>query len=713
MSNKKGKGIWIILGIIIAVIAVFSFTSCLMGRTEVKTSELHSVLTEMTLDMKKEGSDKNTILSEAELSGAPQIKQEIKNSAFDNSKGAKITNVVFDGYVVEFDLVSIKTGQALAFTTNYSRTTYEVEELTKLMNGLGIDFTYTDPNAGSIWSSLLPLGGTILIAIVFFVLMMQTQGGTKSAMNFAKTNARVNQNLKVRFTDVAGAEEEKEELAEVVDFLKNPKKFSDLGARIPKGVLLVGPPGTGKTLFAKAVAGEAGVPFFSISGSDFVEMFVGVGASRVRDLFDMAKKSMPCIVFIDEIDAVGRQRGTGMGGGHDEREQTLNQLLVQMDGFETNDGIIVMAATNRADILDPALLRPGRFDRQIYVNVPDVKGREAILKVHARNKPLATDVSFKTVARMTSGFSGADLENLLNEAAILAARANRKFITNKDLYEGINKVLMGPQKKSRLVTETDKRITAYHESGHAVLARLLPNCDPVHEVSIIPRGQAAGYTMTRPDTDDNHLTKAKLLDDIVMTLGGRVAEELIIKDISAGASGDIQAVTKRARLMVTEWGMSEKVGPISYGSDKEVFIGRDMASHVNYSEQTAGIIDEEIRKIIDDGLNRARDLLSKNKNLLDNMARLLVERETIFSEEVDMLMEGKSVEEIMAFMDENERTLRENPFNRKSVIISESEAKAKKQKAEKTTAKKTSDPEKTEKVEEKEQKIEQDKTENE
>ena len=489
-----------------------------------------------------------------------------------------------------------------------------------------------------------------------------------------KTNARVNHNLKVRFSDVAGAEEEKAELAEVVDFLKSPKKFSELGARIPKGVLLVGPPGTGKTLFAKAVAGEAGVPFFSISGSDFVEMFVGVGASRVRDLFDVAKKSMPCIVFIDEIDAVGRPRGTGMGGGHDEREQTLNQLLVQMDGFETNDGIIVMAATNRADILDPALLRPGRFDRQIYVNTPDVRGREAILKVHARNKPLANDVNFKTVARMTSGFSGADLENLLNEAAILAARQNRKCITNKDLYEGINKVLMGPQKKSRLVTETDKRITAYHESGHAILAKLLPHCDPVHEVSIIPRGQAAGYTMTRPDNDDNHLTKAKLLDDIVMTLGGRVAEELIIKDISAGASGDIQAVTKRARLMVTEWGMSEKVGPISYGSDKEVFIGRDMASHVSYSEETAAIIDEEIRLIIDGGLQKARELLSKNKKLLDNMARLLVERETIFTEEVDMLMEGKSVEEIMTFMDENEKTLQENPFGRKSassVIVSE------------------------------------------
>ncbi len=686
MKTKKSKKLWIILGVIVAIIGLLSVTSCLSSRTEINTSEFHSVLIEMEGNtiggVVIDGGNNDAILdkSEFDVATAPVMSAEIKKNGFSIEKGAKLSNILFDGYVIEFDLVSVATGQRIYFTTNYSRSDSEVSAITNTLDRLGVGYTYTDPNAGSIWSSLLPLGGTILIAVVFFILMMQTQGGTKSAMNFAKTNARVNQNLKVRFSDVAGAEEEKEELAEVVDFLKNPKKFSDLGARIPKGVLLVGPPGTGKTLFAKAVAGEAGVPFFSISGSDFVEMFVGVGASRVRDLFDVAKKSMPCIVFIDEIDAVGRQRGTGMGGGHDEREQTLNQLLVQMDGFETNDGIIVMAATNRADILDPALLRPGRFDRQIYVNVPDVRGREAILKVHARNKSFADGVNFKTVARMTSGFSGADLENLLNEAAILAARANRKFITNKDLYEGINKVLMGPQKKSRLVTETDKRITAYHESGHAILARLLKHCDPVHEVSIIPRGQAAGYTMTRPDTDDNHLTKAKLLDDIVMTLGGRVAEELIIKDISAGASGDIQAVTKRARLMVTEWGMSEKVGPISYGSDKEVFIGRDMASHVNYSEETAAIIDEEIRQIIDNGLKTARTMLAKNKKLLDNMARLLVERETIYSEEVDMLMEGKSVEEIMAFMDENDRTLRENPFGKESVIVSEKEVKAKKEK---------------------------------
>ena len=671
MSAKKPKTLWIILTIVIAAIALISFVNCLGERDGVEYSEFYEIVSQSQVT----GAFKDTDVKDK----APTLYEELKDIDADSFV---IKNVVFNNYVIEFDVVAYKNTKEVKngvfeFQTVYSRGAQSVSEIEALLGEAGINYSYTDPNAGSIWSSILPILAYVIIGVVFFLIIMQSQGGTKGAMQFAKTNARVNQNLKVRFSDVAGAEEEKAELAEVVDFLKNPRKFSDIGARIPKGVLLVGPPGTGKTLFAKAVAGEAGVPFFSISGSDFVEMFVGVGASRVRDLFDVAKKSMPCIVFIDEIDAVGRQRGTGMGGGHDEREQTLNQLLVQMDGFETNDGIIVMAATNRADILDPALLRPGRFDRQIFVNTPDVKGREAILKVHSRNKPLSPDVNFKTVARMTSGFSGADLENLLNEAAILAARENRKYITNKDLYEGINKVLLGPQKKSRLVTETDKRITAYHESGHAILARLLPNCDPVHEVSIIPRGQAAGYTMTRPDNDDNHLTKAKLLDDIVMTLGGRVAEEIVIKDISAGASGDIQAVTKRARLMVTEWGMSEKVGPIAYGSDKEFFIGRDMQSHVTYSEQTAAVIDAEIKEIVANALQKARELLKKNKNLLDNMARLLVERETIFSEEVDMLMEGKSVEEIMAFMDENERTLKENPFERgkKKIFVTDEQAK--------------------------------------
>ena len=657
MGKSKSKWLWIIIGAIVVLIAVMSFTNLFNSTYEVKYSDFVWAVEQST-----DGKIEKSVIDQSSLD---DIKTIISSFNYDY---VKISNVVIDGYVVNFNLSLFKgeIGSTLAFETVFSRATGDIDHLHELFGQKNIGYSYVDPNEGSIWSSILPIAGYVLVAVIFIVIIMQTQGGAKGAMSFAKTNARVNQNLKVRFSDVAGAEEEKAELAEVVDFLKNPKKFSEVGARIPKGVLLVGPPGTGKTLFAKAVAGEAGVPFFSISGSDFVEMFVGVGASRVRDLFDSAKKNMPCIVFIDEIDAVGRQRGTGMGGGHDEREQTLNQLLVQMDGFQTNDGIIVIAATNRADILDPALLRPGRFDRQIFVNVPDVRGREAILKVHARNKPLAKDVNFKTVARMTSGFSGADLENLLNEAAILAARANRKYINNKDLYEGINKVLIGPQKKSRLVTETDKRITAYHEAGHAILAKLLPNCDPVHEVSIIPRGQAAGYTMTRPETDDNHITKAKLLDDIVMTLGGRVAEELIIKDISAGASGDIQAVSKRARLMVTEWGMSEKVGPISYSSEREIFIGRDMASHVTYSEQTAAIIDQEVKEIIGGALEKARKLLSENKKLLDNMARLLVERETIFSEEVEMLMEGKSVEEILEFMDNNDHSLLENPFERRT-----------------------------------------------
>ncbi len=529
-------------------------------------------------------------------------------------------------------------------------------------NGCISGYNFTDPNEGSFFSSIvLPLLLNVVLIVVVLIIFRQMSGGGKSAMDFGKTKARVSQS-RVRFTDVAGAEEEKEELKEIVEFLKAPKKFVDLGARIPRGVLLVGPPGTGKTLFAKAVAGEANVPFFSISGSDFVEMFVGVGASRVRDLFATAKKNMPCIVFIDEIDAVGRQRGAGLGGGNDEREQTLNQLLVQMDGFDTSDGIIIIAATNRADILDPALLRPGRFDRQIYVNLPDVKGREAILKVHARNKPLAKDVNFKTLARLTSGFSGADLANLLNEAAILTARANRPCITNTDLYEAINKVLIGPQKKSRLVTETDKRITAYHESGHAILARLLPHCDPVQEVSIIPRGRAAGYTMTRPDDDSNHINKSKLLDDIVMTLGGRVAEEIVIHEISAGASNDISVVTQRARKMVTEWGMSDKIGPVNYGDNDQIFVGRDYQTKTPYSEETAKIIDEEIETIIKDAHKKATELLSSHKNLLDVMARLLIERETIYSEEVDMIMDGKTVAEILENIDERDKKRKENPF---------------------------------------------------
>ena len=512
-----------------------------------------------------------------------------------------------------------------------------------------------DPNATSWTDYIVPVLWIGLIILMGVIMFRQIARQNNQNIDFGRTKARVVQNIKVRFSDVAGAEEEKEELQEIIEFLKDPRRFHEMGARIPKGVLLVGPPGTGKTLFAKAVAGEAGVPFFSMSGSDFVEMFVGVGASRVRDLFDQAKRNMPCILFIDEIDAVGRQRGAGLGGGHDEREQTLNQLLVEMDGFETSTNIIVMAATNRADILDPALLRPGRFDRQIYVNRPDVRGREAILKVHARKKPIGPDVNFRTVARITAGFTGADLENLLNEAAILAVREGRKVITMADVNEGINKVIVGPQKKSRLVTEPDKRITAYHESGHAILACSLKYCDPVHEVTIIPRGMAAGYTMTRPENDNNHVTKQQLLDEITMTLGGRVAEELIIQNISSGASGDIKSLTERARRMVTEWGMSDRIGPLFYGSEGEVFVGKNYQTEKSYSDEIANIIDEEVREIVEGCHKRATEILTSKIDILHNMARILVEKETIHTEEVDMLMNGKSVEEVIAFMDARER----------------------------------------------------------
>ena len=581
----------------------------------------------------------------------------------DAEKISKIKKITVNVYQLRADFTEMvaykgindRTGKSAHISCYFGRSNGDFMSL-RVFEALGVTINHTNPNAGAGWSSyVMPL---IIFAVGIIIVIMVTRsmnGANRSAMDFGKSTAKPNTNVKVRFNDVAGAEEEKEELKEIVEFLKNPKKFSELGARIPKGVLLVGRPGTGKTLFAKAIAGEAGVPFFSISGSDFVEMFVGVGASRVRDLFNTAKKSMPCIVFIDEIDAVGRQRGTGLGGGHDEREQTLNQLLVQMDGFEANDGIIVMAATNRSDVLDPALLRPGRFDRQIYVHLPDVRGREAILKVHARNKPMAADVNFRNIARLTSGFSGADLENLLNEAAILAAREGKKLITNKDVYEGINKVMMGPQKKSRLVTERDKRITAYHEAGHAILAKKLDYCDPVQEVTIIPRGMAGGYTLMRPANDDNYRTKNQYLDNICMGLGGRIAEELIIQDISGGAYGDIKQITDEARTMVTRLGMSESLSTVSYDGEGEVFLGRDMGTHMNYSEDTAKLIDEEIKRIIDEQHRRGTEILSANIPVLHNMARLLIERETIYSEEVDMLLEGKEVAEILAYMDEVEK----------------------------------------------------------
>lgn len=510
----------------------------------------------------------------------------------------------------------------------------------------GVVVRYDDPSSGSLVSSILvPLILYAALFGIFMVVLRKSAGAQGQALNFGKTKANQVRDIKVRFNDVAGAEEEKQELQEIVDFLKHPKKYTDIGARIPRGVLLVGPPGTGKTLFAKAVAGEANVPFFSISGSDFVEMFVGVGASRVRDLFEQAQKNMPCIIFIDEIDAVGRQRGAGLGGGNDEREQTLNQLLVQMDGFEASSSIIVMAATNRADILDPALMRPGRFDRQIYVNVPDVKGREEIFKVHSRNKPLASDINFKSLARLTPGFTGADIENILNESAILAARADRKIITMKDISEAVNKVMAGPAKKSRLITESDKRITAYHESGHAIVAKLMKHCDDVHEVSIIPRGMAAGYTITLPENDDNHMTKGKLLDDIAMMLGGRAAEEIVIQDISTGASNDIQRATQLARKMVTEWGMSDSIGNMYLGSSEEVFLGRDYQSHLNYSEEVAAKIDEEVKTIIDTQYQVALNILKSNRPIMDAMAKALYEKETIYEDEINALFGEESTGE--------------------------------------------------------------------
>ena len=515
------------------------------------------------------------------------------------------------------------------------------ETLIKTLQDNGVEITAAPPEQPAWWMSLLGSAIPIIILVVlFFFIMQQTQGGGGRVMNFGKSRAKLmgEGNVKVSFKDVAGAEEAKQELEEVVEFLKDPGKFTTIGAKIPKGVLLAGPPGTGKTLLAKAVAGEAGVPFFTISGSDFVEMFVGVGASRVRDLFTQAKKNAPCIIFIDEIDAVGRQRGAGLGGGHDEREQTLNQLLVEMDGFGANEGIITIAATNRPDILDPALLRPGRFDRQVIVGRPDLRGREAILKVHARNKPLADDVDLKTIAKKTPGFTGADLNNLLNEAALLAARLNKKVITMAEVEEASEKVSMGPERRSHIVSEKDRKLTAYHESGHAIVAHLLPHADPVHKVTIIPRGAAGGYTMMLPTEEQNYKTKSQLLADIRVALGGRIAEALILDEISTGASGDLQSVTNTARAMVTRWGMSDELGPIVFGEQQEqVFLGKNLGHERNYSEEIAAKIDSEIHRIVEEAYKDVTKLLSENEKFLHDMANALLEEETIDSKAVDNL----------------------------------------------------------------------------
>ena len=526
----------------------------------------------------------------------------------------------------------------------------DINEMQTLMDQNKFDnYVVEDVPAESWIMTLLPY---LLIFGAFFILFMimnnnaaANSGGSKM-MNFGKSRAKLSteEDNKMSFANVAGLREEKEDLEELVDFLRDPKKYTNLGARIPKGVLLVGPPGTGKTLLAKAVAGEAAVPFFSISGSDFVEMFVGVGASRVRDLFEQAKKHSPSIIFIDEIDAVGRHRGAGLGGGHDEREQTLNQLLVEMDGFTANDSVIVIAATNRRDILDPALLRPGRFDRQIVVGYPDVKGREEILRVHAKNKPLGPDVNLKTIARTTQGFTGADLENLLNEAALLAARANRKAIIESDIEEASFKVMAGPEKKSRLVTESDKKITAYHEAGHAIATYNLETTDKVHQVSVIQRGMAAGLTWTRPQSDDSHVSRRKMQEELIVFLGGRVAESLMLDDICTGASNDIERATKMARDMVTKYGFSEKLGPVGYASEQdEVFLGRDYGHTHTYSETVAAEIDEEVRRIMEDAYAKCEKILTDHRDQLECLAQYLLKYEKIDGDDFEKLMHGELV----------------------------------------------------------------------
>ncbi len=540
------------------------------------------------------------------------------------------------GYVT----VTLANGQSVRQNVS------DVKDAEQLLKDNNIDYSMEEvPQENTLLTVVMPFMLSIVVVVVIVTMMNRgAAGGGSNArmMNFGRSRAKLSRDSKVNFTNVAGLEEEKEELEEVVDFLKNPQKYTSVGARIPKGMLLVGPPGTGKTLLAKAVAGEAGVPFFSISGSDFVEMFVGVGASRVRDLFEEAKKNAPCIIFIDEIDAVARRRGTGMGGGHDEREQTLNQLLVEMDGFGVNEGIIVMAATNRVDILDPAILRPGRFDRKVAVGRPDVKGREEILKVHSKEKPLSEDVDLHRVAQTTAGFTGADLENLMNEAAIISARDNRRFIRQADIDKAFVKVGIGAEKKSRVISEKDKKITAYHEAGHAILFHVLPDVGPVHTVSIIPTGVgAAGYTMPLPEKDEMFNTKGKMLQNIMVDLGGRIAEEIIFKDVTTGASQDIKQASKLARAMVTQYGMSDRVGMIQYGSDEdEVFIGRDLAHTKSYGNEIADVIDEEVKRIVDECYSKAKKIILEHEDVLHSCAVLLIEKEKIGQEEFEGLFEN-------------------------------------------------------------------------
>lgn len=605
MNNNRFNGMWLYLVILlIAACAVFSLRG---ARSDERTQYSYQQLTE---DIEDDNIN-NIIIQQNEQVPTGKLTVTLKSS----SDGADRVMYVSD-----------------------------VNAIQELLNSNGVSYQMRDVKVENSWLSiLLPCAMSLIVVIfLFFMMTRQASGGSNAKMmNFGKSRAKmiINPDKLVKFSDVAGLDEEKEELEEIVDFLKDSQKYTNLGARIPKGVILTGAPGTGKTMLAKAVAGEAGVPFFSISGSDFVEMFVGVGASRVRDLFDDAKHNAPCIVFIDEIDAVARRRGTGMGGGHDEREQTLNQMLVEMDGFGVNEGIIVMAATNRVDILDPAILRPGRFDRKIVVGRPDVKGRLEILKVHARKKPLGDDVDLDSLSRTTAGFTGADLENLLNEAAIYAARNGRRYISNSDVNYAFVKVGIGVEKKSRIISEKEKKITAYHEAGHAILFHVLPDVGPVHTISIIPTGLgAAGYTMPLPEKDEMFNTKGKMIQNIIVSLGGRVAEELVFDDITTGASQDIKQATQTARSMVTRYGFSKELGLINYDDDSdEVFIGRDLAHARPYSEAVAGRIDDEVKEIIDDCYKQASDIIAKHRDVLDRCAELLIEKEKVTREEFEAL----------------------------------------------------------------------------
>ncbi len=621
MKPRKNKGLltWIVIGAILLVILIFYLPSLNENSADVKYSKILSYfdsysVEEYTLNLKT---------------------GELKLTVKDENETEKTINYVVPnaGLFIE-DISYIEDPTRPDYRTGYNKLHPDEPLVVEYIRGTDSSWLIT----------VIPTVILLLMGVFLFMFMIRQAGGGGKYSSFGKANVKAQNGKKVTFDSVAGADEEKEEIKEIVDYLKNPKKYAEIGARVPKGVLLLGPPGTGKTLLAKAVAGEAGCPFFPISGSDFVEMFVGVGASRVRDLFEQAKKASPSIVFIDEIDAVGRHRGAGLGGGHDEREQTLNQLLVEMDGFTENDNVIVIAATNRRDILDPALLRPGRFDRQIVVNYPDVKGREEILRVHAKNKPLGPDVDLNVIAKTTQGFTGADLENLLNEAALLAARANRKAIIESDIEEATLKVIAGPEKKSHIVTDRDKKITAYHEAGHAIAAYHLETQDKVHQVTVIQRGMAAGLTVTRPETDDSHTTRTKMRESIIMLLGGRVAEALVLDDICTGASNDIERATKIARNMVTKYGFSDTLGTVVYGDENgEVFLGKDYGHTRNYSEEIASKIDKEVHEIVSEGYRKCEELLKEHMDELEKLAQYLIEYEKIDGDDFIKLMKGELV----------------------------------------------------------------------